>query len=124
LATWRAKESQATPVAWARECQNAFDRHNKALGDAPVLALPDPEAKYCLHLDASQHALGAVLSQVQDKAEKVLGNISRRLHNAELQYAAYDRELLGIQNAILYWKFNLHGAEEPFLLHTDDAAWL
>ena len=110
-----------TPFAWDRECQHAFDTLKKALCNAPVLALPDPEAKYCLHVDASQYALGAVLSQVQDKTEKVLGYFSRKLHDAETRYPAYDREPLGIRDAMLYMKFNLHGAELPFLVHTDHA---
>jgi transposase InsO family protein len=110
-----------TPFAWDKECQHAFDTLKKALCNAPVLALPDPKAKYCLHVDASQYALGAVLSQVQGKAEKVLGYFSRKLHDAETRYPTYDRELLGIQDAVLYWKFNLHGAEQPFLVHTDHA---
>ena len=62
-----------------------------------------------------------MLSEVQDKAEKVLGYFSRKLHDAETSYPAYDRELWGIQDAVLYWKFNLYGAEEQFLVHTDHA---
>jgi hypothetical protein len=58
---------------------------------------------------------------VQEKTQKVLGYLSRKLQNAETQYPAYDRELLGIRNAILYWKFNLHGSEQPFLVHMDHA---
>jgi hypothetical protein len=79
------------------------------------------EAKYCLQIDASQYTLGAVLFQMQDITEKVLGYFSRKLHDAETRYPAYDRELLGIQDAILYWKFNLHGDAQPFLVHTDHA---
>jgi len=108
-----------TPFAWDGECQYAFDTLKNALGNSPVLGLLDREAKYCLHVDASQYALGAVLSQVQDKTEEVLGYFSRELHDAETRYPAYDRELLRIQDAILYCKFNLHRAEQPFLAHTD-----
>jgi len=74
---------KCTPFAWDRECQHAFDTLKKALCNAPVLALPDPEAKYCLHVDASHYALGAVLSLMQLKAEKVLCYFSRNLHDAE-----------------------------------------
>jgi len=60
-----------TPFAWDRECQHAFDTLKKALCNAPlVLALPDPEAKYCLHVDASQYALGAVLSRCKTRQRK------------------------------------------------------
>jgi len=110
-----------TPFAWDRECQHAFDTIRKALCDAPVLALPDPEAKDCLHVDASRYALGAVLSQVQDKAETVLGYFSSKLHDAVTQYPVYHRVLLVIRDAILYWKLNLYGAEQPFLEHMDNA---
>jgi len=103
-----------TPFAWDRECQNAFDNLKKALCNVPVLPLLDPEAKYCLHVNPSQYALGAVLSQVQDKADKVMSHFSNKLHDAETRDPAYDRELLGIPDAIFYWKFNLHGAEQPF----------
>ena len=58
---------------------------------------------------------------MQDKAETVLGDFSHKLHIAETRYPPYDRELLGIREAILYWKFNLHRAEQPFLVHTDHA---
>ena len=110
-----------TLFAWARECQHAFDTLQKAISNAPVLALPDPEAKYCLHVVAGQYAMGPVLSQVQNKIEKVLGYISRKLHDVVTRYPAYDRELLGMQDTILYWTFNLHRAEQPVLVHTDHA---
>jgi len=97
-----------TPFTWDRECQHAFDTLKKVLCNAPVLALPDPEDQYCLHLNGSQYALGAVLSQVQDQVKKVLGYFSCKLHDGETRYPAYERELLGIRDAILYWKFNLH----------------
>jgi len=110
-----------TPSGWVRECQHAFDTLKMALFNAPVLALLDPKAKYCLHVHASQYALGVVLSQVQGKAEKVLGYFSRKLHDAEPRYPAYDRELLRRRDAIRLWKFNLNRAEHPFLVHTDHA---
>ena len=49
----------------------------------------------------------------------VLVYFSRKLLDVETRYPAYDREPLGIRDAILYWNFNLHGAEQPFLVHTD-----
>ena len=58
---------------------------------------------------------------MQDKTEKVLSYFSCKLHDAETRYPAYDRALLGIQDAIVYWKSNLHGAEQPFLVHMDHA---
>jgi hypothetical protein len=58
---------------------------------------------------------------VQDETEKALGSFSRKLHDAETQYPAYQNTVLGIQDAIVYWNLNLHRAELPFLVHTDHA---
>jgi len=75
-----------TPCSCDRECQHAFDTLKKGLCNSPVLTLPDPEAKYCLHIDASQYASGAALSQVQEKEEKLLGYFSRKLHDTGMRY--------------------------------------
>jgi len=75
-----ARKVKHTPFAWDRECQHAFDALKEALCNAPVLSLPGLEAKYCLHVEASQYALGTVLYQMQDKAEKVLGSVRCQLH--------------------------------------------
>jgi hypothetical protein len=48
-----------------------------------VLPLPDPNANYWLHVNASQYMLGVVLSQMQDKEEKVAGYFSQKSHDAE-----------------------------------------
>jgi len=74
---------RCTPFARDRHCQHASDTLKNALCNAAVLALLDPEAEYCLQVYASENPLGAVLSQVPDKTVKVLGYISRQLHDAE-----------------------------------------
>ena len=71
------------PFAQDGECQHAFNNLTMAHCNAPVLALPDPDAKYCLHVNAGQYASGAEFSQVQDKTETVLGYFSHKLHIAE-----------------------------------------
>jgi len=58
-----------TPFTQERERQLDFDTFNMALCNAAVLALLDPKANNCLHIDASQYALGTAFSQMQDKAE-------------------------------------------------------
>jgi len=42
-----------------------------------------------------------VLSLVPDNAEKALDSFSRKLHNVEMGYPEYDRELLGIPDSML-----------------------
>jgi hypothetical protein len=75
------RKVKCTPFAWERERQHAFDTLKPALYNTPALALPDPEAKYCMQVDASQYPLGAVLTHMPDKAEKVLGYFSCKQHD-------------------------------------------
>ena len=48
------------------DCQKAFDTLKAKLASPPVLAYPKDEGEYILDTDASNYAIGAVLSQIQD----------------------------------------------------------
>jgi len=48
--------------AWSPECQEAFDRLKASLASPPILAMPVEGAQYLLDTDASDFAIGAVLS--------------------------------------------------------------
>jgi len=54
---------------WTQEKQQAFDHLKQRLMEAPILAYPDPAKEYILDTDASDHSVGAVLSQVQGGSE-------------------------------------------------------
>jgi len=90
------KRVRHTPFAWDGECQHAFHTLNIPRSNTLGLALPYLKAKYCLHVDASPYALGAVLSKVQNKTEKVVGYLavgytmrrSNTLHTTENYWAS------------------------------------
>ena len=48
---------------WTSECSEAFDRLKHMLVTAPILAHPDLTKPFILDTDASNLAIGAVLSQ-------------------------------------------------------------
>ncbi len=52
-----------TPWTWESKHQEAFERLKCALAEAPVLAMPDEDLPYQVETDASDYAIGAVLSQ-------------------------------------------------------------
>jgi len=62
---------------WSSECQKSFDKLKDRLTKAPILALPRDEGTYIPDTDASDHGIGAVLSQVHDGQEKVISYASR-----------------------------------------------
>ena len=61
---------------WTGECQIAFDRLKSKLTSSPILSYPTENDEFILDTDASLHGIGAVLSQVQLKEERVIAYAS------------------------------------------------
>jgi transposase InsO family protein len=99
------------------EAVNSLERCKKAISDAPVLAFPDLSKPFIVTTDASQVALGAVLSQDAEGGDKPVAFASRKLTDAEGRYSAIERELLGIVWAIE--QFRPYVFAKDFLLRTD-----
>jgi len=53
--------------------------------------------------DASDLAVGAVLSQNQGKGDQPIAFESRKISPAERNYATYEKELLAIIHALKVW---------------------
>jgi hypothetical protein len=110
---------------WTEECQIAFDRLKAHLTSAPVLCMPDDDRPYVLDTDASDFAIGAVLSQNFGGEERVVAYASKRLTRTEANYCVTRRELLAVVYFIKYFRHYLLG-RQSFLVRTDHAAlqWL
>jgi hypothetical protein len=108
------------PFAWSGECEEAFKKLKEALFMGPILALPHDEGKLRLEMDASDMATSVVLSQMQPNGMyRPLGYISKSFLEAEQQYTTYDKELLGIMQALEDWRNLLISAWEPFEILTN-----
>ena len=82
---------------WTDQVQEAFDKLKAALCTAPVLAYPVPGALNASDTFASNTGIGAVLSQVIDDVEHVLGyDASRSLSKTERNYCVTRKELLAV----------------------------
>ena len=65
---------------WTNVQQQAFETLKGALLQRPVLVLPNPKHKWRLATDASNVAMGAVLSQINDEGEEhPIGYYSKKL---------------------------------------------
>lgn len=110
---------------WSPEAQQAFEKLRTALTEAPVLAFPDPNGGlFILDCDASQFALGMVLSQEQKGEERVIAFHGHTLNRHQRNYCVTRRELLAIVEGIKHFHHYLIG--RPFRVRTDHAAlqWL
>ena len=87
-------------VRWGSEQQNTFDKLKGLCSQAPILAYADYQKPFRVYMDASDIALGAVISQIQDGKEPVIAFASHTLNKAERRYDAHKLEFLALKWAI------------------------
>ena len=90
---------------WSDETAAAFAALKEAVTSAPVLAMPDFSKTFVVECDASSHGFGAVL--VQDSHPVAF--FSRPVAPRHRALAAYERELIGLVQAIRHWRPYLWG---------------
>ena len=85
---------------WSSSCQQAFETLKQKLVTPPILAYPDFTRPFILQTDASDQAIGAVLSQEREGQEHVISYWSRRLDKSERNYSTIEREALAAISAL------------------------
>lgn len=97
------------PFEWSRECEGAFQELKSKLTKQPILKYPDFAKPFCVTVDASKSACGAVLSQNFDGEDLPISYISRSFQRAELNKSTIMKELLAIHYAVTYLRPYLYG---------------
>ena len=82
-----------------------------------MLVHPHPNAATCITTDASNVAVGAVLEQFIEGQWKRISFFSKKLSPAELNYSAFDRELLAAYLAVRHFQYFVEGRAFP--INTD-----
>ena len=109
-----------SPYLWSSECQQAFDCIKLSFRTNRVLIQPDRAKQFFLECDASDYALGAVLSQLDDNGKlRPIGFYSRKFTPAEVNYEIYDKELLAIIEGLKNWRHYCIGTELAVKVFTD-----
>lgn len=85
--------------------------------NAPILQYPDFDQPFILTTDASDVAIGAVLSQGKIGSDNPVAYPSRTLSDTEQKYSTIEKELLSIVWAIKYFRPYLYGRK--FKIYTD-----
>jgi hypothetical protein len=91
--------------SWNEEVAAAFQALKTAVTSAPVLALPDFQQAFIVECDALTHGFGAVLLQHKHP----VAFFSRPVAPRHRALAAYERELIGLIQAIRHWRPYLWG---------------
>ena len=117
----------AEKFEWTPTMDRKFTELKKKFAEKPIRAYPDYEEKaepFQLHVDFSCENVGAVLSQVQDGQERLIGVAGRKTTRYEKNYHSTKGELA----AVLYGlrKFEHILRFKKFLLWTDNSSitWL
>lgn len=106
---------------WTDVHSSAFEDLRKALCSDPVVHIANPSLPYILDTDASQVAVGGILSQKDPSTGKihVVEYYSRRLSAAQRNYAPGKLELLALIVTLEHWRHYLKGAPRGLTIITD-----
>lgn len=102
---------------WNSEADSAFRELKECLVSAPVLSCPDFNRPFILQTDASNLALGAVLSQEFPEGEKAIAYASRTLSASERNYSVTEKECAAVLWAVEKFRCYLEGSH--FIIITD-----
>merc|ERR1712107_661326 len=112
-----AGRKKQEPVHWTPELKTTFSKAKAALASASLLRHPSLDARTALTTDASDVGAGAVLQQFRQGKWVPLAFYSRSFRKAELNYSAFDSELLAIHLAVRHFRSFLEGRD--FTIFTD-----
>lgn len=101
----------------ASDFQDACEKLKKIISSDQVLAYPRFDLPFLVTTDASDYAIGAVLSQMQDGVERPIAFASRTLNDTEGRWSTTEKEALAIIWATRKFKPYLYGGQ--FTLITD-----
>jgi len=86
----------------------------------PVLAAPDLDKKMRIEVDASDYAMGEVLSMEEEDGKwRPVVFLSKFLNETERNYEIHDKEMLAIIRGLESWRHLLEGAQFKFEIWTD-----
>ena len=102
---------------WGEKQQEAFEALKAALVSKPMLNLPNVREPFRLYTDASDIALGAVLSQNTPEGEKVVYYLSKKFDNTQKAWPSFEREAFAVVYAIE--RFRHYLVDTRFTVVTD-----
>ena len=111
---------KSVKFTWSAAADAAFRQLQQAFTSAPILNHFQPELPLTLEADASDFALGCVLSQTSPQGDLLpICYFSRKFSAAELNYPIYDKELLAVVEGFKHWRVYVEGAQHPVQVYTD-----
>lgn len=112
------------PFKWTSEQQNAFESLRDRIRSQPILQYPDFKKPFLVTTDASNYAIGAVLSQGIIGKDLPIAYGSRALNSAEINYFTTEKELLACVWAVQHFRPYLYGRDFTLVTDHRPLVWL
>ncbi|XP_046393726.1 uncharacterized protein LOC124161448 [Ischnura elegans] len=109
---------------WKGEQEEAFQNLKEILMTEPILQYPDFSRPFLLTTDASNKALGAILSQGTPGKDLPIAYASRALNKAEKNYSTIEKELLAIVWGTQYFRPYLYGRKFTIITDHKPLTWI
>ena len=110
--------SENVTFRWTDHCETAFSKLKELLTTKPILAFPKPGELFVLEVDASDVAVGGVLSQFQgDKQLHPVAYFSTALTDSQKKWSTYNKETFALVMATRHWYVYLIGSQ--FIVRSD-----
>ena len=109
-----------TPFTFRDKERKVFNALKAAFTKAPVLQYPDQDCEFRLETDASEFAVGGVLSVKGDDGDFwPVAYMSHSMTPPKRNYPIHDKEMLAIIKATECWRHYLEATPYAFEIHTD-----
>jgi len=92
---------------WSPEAHQAFERLKCALAETVTLAYPHRNQIFILDTDASDVAMGAILSTTVDGVERFIAFFSREMNSSQRNYCPTRRKLLAVIAGLQHFRHYL-----------------
>ncbi|KII70031.1 hypothetical protein RF11_01336 [Thelohanellus kitauei] len=102
---------------WTNSCESSFEKLKEMIANITPLSYLKWEIPFRLSCDASDHGIGAVLSQKIHNVDRPVPFFSKILNSTQLRYCTTDREMLAIMLSIRKFRHYLLG--KKFILLSD-----
>lgn len=112
------------PFNWTQNCEEGFEILKKSLTSTPLLSYPDFNKPFIVTTDASNFAVGAILSQGTIPLDKPICYASRTLNRAESRYSTIEKELLAVVYALALFRPYIYGRKITIVTDHKPLLWV
>lgn len=119
-----ARLKKGAKITLTPDYVECFENCKTLLTNDPILQYPDFTKDFVLTTDASNIALGAILSQGPIGSDRPISYASRTLNDSEINYSTIEKELLAIVWATKYFRPYLFGRKFKVITDHKPLQWL